>query len=290
MHTSDPDVPTDDHLGPEGLDIGVQMRAGHVDIADGDDVVVEMVRRTLAAREEDAGPATIVDIGSGSGVLSERLAAEVPGHRIIANDTSRGSIRRAAARLGRYPLASVFDRSFLEWDQPADVFISWGSHHHFPHSYLRQIAALLSEDGRLIIGDEFCPEYLEAGELASGRAWLIDGYLFTSEEEERAYRSDGTLPPSVARREEARRRKLWAWYRFVIDQAVARGDWTVALLELQIARDDLMTGFEDEHKTSPLLLETELADAGFRIVDKQRIGDREPELQSFVVYEAAIAS
>jgi SAM-dependent methyltransferase len=285
MHP-DSAVSADDDTPSKGLDIGVQMRAGHVDIAEGDVVVLDMVRRALAGRPEGAGSATIVDIGSGSGVLSERLAAELPGHRIVANDNARGSSRRAADRLAPYPRASVFDRSFLEWEQPADIFISWGSHHHFPHSYLRQIAALLKPGGRLIIGDEFCPEYLQADELASGRAWLVDGYLFTSDDEESAYRTAGVLPPSVERREEARRQALWRWYRFVIDQAVARGDWTVALLELQIARDDLTTGFEDEHKTSPLLLETELADAGFRILDKHNIGDREPRLRSFVIYEA----
>lgn len=284
MQASGSDVSVYERKAFSEVDIGLRMRSGHVDIQEGDDLVVDMVRRLV---EDLAGDqATIVDIGSGSGVLSERLATVLPNHRVVANDNASGNSTRAAARLESHPNGSVFDQSFEDWQEPADVFVSWGSHHHLPHSYLRQVASLLKPGGRLIIGDEFCPEYLAESDLAAGRAWLLDGYLFTNDEEERDYRSTGVLPATVERRETARREALWSWYRFVIDQAVARGDWMVALLELQIARDDLMTDFEEEHKTSPLLLETELKDSGFRIVDKVIIGNRSPELCSFVVYEA----
>jgi SAM-dependent methyltransferase len=266
----------------DDIDIGARMRTGHVDILEGDDWIVARVRAALRDKPDGA---TIVDIGSGSGVLSERLARELPQHRVVANDPARSNYRRAAERLAAYPNASVFTQPFEAWHEPADVLVSWGSHHHLQHGYLEHIARVLRPGGRFIVGDEFCPEYLRQEEL-SGRAWLVDGFLFTSADEERNYRTSGAMPESVLARERARRLALWRWYRFVVDQAVERDDWTVALLELQIARDDLTTEFADEHKTSPLLLETELRDGGFEIADRISIGARSPELQSFVVYEA----
>jgi len=287
MTSSDPPVSIYDRTALRGVDIGWQMRLGHVDIREGDEVVVEMVRDAISRNPDQS--ALIVDIGSGSGVLSERLAIEFPDHRVVANDNAVGNSTRAADRLEGFSNAEVYDQSFSEWSTPTDVFISWGSHHHLPHEYLHQVLSLLPPDGRLIIGDEFCPEYLDPADLAGGKTQLIDGYLFIGEDEAERYRSDQEVPETVAGRETARREALWKWYRFVIDEAVARHDWTVALLELQIARDDLATAFESEHKTSPSLLEHELEDAGFRVLRKRVIGERSAELCSFVIYEAAPA-
>ena len=267
----------------EEIDIGEQMRLGHVDVAEGDRWILELVARTLSSHP---GGATIVDIGSGSGVLSALLARAFPQHRVVANDIAPSNCRHAADRLRPYANASVFPQPLESWTEPVDVFISWGSHHHLAHDYLSQIRTQLRRGGRLIIGDEFCPEYLTPQELTRGRAWLIDGYLFTDEDERTSFKTTGQLPASVLHREELRRRALWTWYRYVIDEAVKVGDWRVAMVELQIARDDLTTGFAEEHKTSPLLLETELREAGFEIASTKRIGDRRAELQSFVVYEA----
>ena len=266
------------------IDIGAQMRLGHVDVRSGDEYIVSLVARQLEGHDRRA---TIVDIGSGSGVLSEMLARALPNHRVVANDPAAGNFQRARARLAPYRNASVFEQPFEVWNEPADVFISWGTHHHLAHDYLAQIRRLMRPGGRLIVGDEFCPEYLSRAELEEGRAWLVGGYLFTSEDEEQAFRRTGELPLAVRNREEARRQALWAWYRFVIDEAVKLRDWQVAMVELQIARDDFATDFADEHKTSPLLLETELRNSGFEILSRKAIGDRPPELQSFVVYEAA---
>lgn len=267
----------------KAVDIGAQMRLGHIDIAEGDDYIVSLVRASLKNRTTAA---TIVDIGSGSGVLSEYLASQFPEHKVVANDNARSNSEKANTRLACYPNASVFDAAFEYWVEPADVFISWGSHHHLPHDYIKRVHELLRPGGRFIVADEFCPEYLSEAELSGGRAWLIDGYLYTSAAEEKMFRETGTPPQSVLDREEARRNALWKWYRYVIDKAVERNDWTVAVIELQIARDDLTTGFADEHKTSPLVLETELKDAGFAILSRRHIGERKPALQSFVVYES----
>jgi SAM-dependent methyltransferase len=269
------------------LDIGARMRNGHIDVADGDARIVETVRTLLADRRE---PATIVDIGSGSGVLCELLAKALPNHNVVANETAGSNIAHARARLAKFPNARVFGVSFDQWVEPADVFISWGSHHHMPHNYLHKIRELLKPGGRFIVGDEFCPEYLTPAELSAGTAWIVDGYLFTSKDEERAYREKGAPPASVLQREEARRKALWTWYRYVIDQAVEQREWEVATLELQIARDDLVTAFADEHKTSPLLLETEMRAAGLEVLSKVCLGDREAALQSFVIYEAVPAN
>jgi hypothetical protein len=97
------------------------------------------------------------------------------------------------------------------------------------------------------------------------------------------------LPQWSARLEDARRRALWTWYKFVGDYAVGKGHWPVLITELGIARDDLITDFEDEHKTSPYLLERELVLNGFRVMAKQAIGSRPAALQSFVIYVCRLA-
>lgn len=270
-----------------GIDIGAKMRGGHVDVAEGDAIILDLVDARLARLKRTA---TIVDVGSGSGVLSELLASRFPDHQVIANDVAQSNIDHARARLSRFANAQVSACPFEHWSSPVDILISWGTHHHLPHGYLARARELLRPGGCLLIGDEFCPEYLTSAELARGKAWLVDGYLFTSPEEEQEYRRTTKVPVTVQAREEARRNALWPWYRFVIDEAIIRGDWEVACLELQIARDDLTTSFADEHKTSPMLLETELRAEGFTIVSKRVLGERPQELQSFVIYEAEVIS
>lgn len=270
----------------EYVDVGAIMRDGHPDIADGDEVIVDLV---VAKRERAGRPLTVIDIGSGSGVLTEMLAKRLPDCRIVANDDEAALVAQAETRLADLPNASVFGKPFEEWTEPLDVIISWGTHHHMPHDYLVQSHRLLGAGGTLVVGDEFCPEYCTPADSARIRGaeviQLADGYILASPAEILAFEADGTIPEWSKELEARRRVTLWNWYKFVIDFAIERDHWLVALAELQITRDDLVTDFEDEHKISPLIVEHELKINDFHQVSKHVIGDRPPELQSFFVYE-----
>ena len=267
------------------IDIGASMRSGHPDVAAGDRWIVDRVRAFVAQRD---GRQRILDVGSGSGVLTGQLAQALPEHHVIANEVVASDIARAKTRLAAHRNADVFDRPFQEWLEPVDVVISWGSHHHLPHDYLRHVLRVLTSGGRLLIGDEFCPEYLPfetRDALDRGERFTItDGYILVGRDIDE-YAQMGRVPEHARRLESQRRQALWRWYRYVVDYAVEHDAWDVAILELQIARDDLITGFAGEHKTSPLLLEHELQRAGFTCLQRCELSPRQPHLCSFVLFE-----
>lgn len=267
------------------IDVGAIMRDGHPDIADGDDFIVSAIRKHHSRLGR---PLRIIDVGSGSGDLSLLLAKDLPDSEIVANDVEPNPIAQAQAKLASFPHASVYCQPFESWEGTADAVISWGSHHHLSHDYLSHVKQILSPGGILIIGDEFCPEYLNGADkerlARANKIVIVDGYIFDNDADVTAFRERGVQPEWSARLEDARRHALWAWYKFVGDYAVSKGHWPVLIAELGIARDDLITEFDGEHKTSPYLLERELELSGFEVTEKKVIGEREPELLSFVVY------
>jgi SAM-dependent methyltransferase len=267
------------------IDVGSMMRTGHPDVAEGDQVIVDIV---AALRAEAGRPLRIIDVGSGSGDLSLLLTEHLDDCEIVANDVAPMPVAQAIDKLAPHHRASVFSEPFETWTEPVDVVISWGSHHHLDHGYLNHVAEVLRPDGRFIVGDEFCPEYLtpeDQERLArADEISVVDGYVFDDPEQLARYRRTGELPGNVRRMEQARRRALWDWYKFVGDYAVERDAWDVLIAELAIARDDFVTSFDGEHKTSPRLLERELSLRGFQVVDRKLIGERPAALRSFVVY------
>ena len=106
--------------------------------------------------------------------------------------------------------------------------------------------------------------------------------------EVQAYQSEGRLPQTVLELEQRRQSTLWNWYKYVIDYAIEHGYMNVALAELQIARNDLTTGFGSEHKLSSLLVERELELHGFCQVSKHILEPDAAELQSFLIYEFVV--
>jgi SAM-dependent methyltransferase len=267
------------------LDIGAIMRSGHPDIAQGDEYIVAAVaelKQRLGRRLR------IIDVGSGSGDLSLLIADKLPDCTVIANDIAEKPLEQARRKLAQFSHASVERQPFEEWNGTADVVISWGSHHHLSHDYLEHVRKALAPDGLFIVGDEFCPEYLTEADqrrLAEADEIIIaDGYIFDSGRDAAEYASTGTPPPWTVGLELRRRKALWTWYKFVGDYAVERDAWPVLITELAIARDDLITEFTGEHKTSPYLLERELELNGFAILDKTLVGERELSLRSFVIY------
>jgi SAM-dependent methyltransferase len=273
------------------VDVGAIMRDGHPDIAEGDEGIVAAVRKLHADR---SGPLRIIDVGSGSGDLSLLLARALPDCEVIANDTALNPVDQARDKLAPFPHASVFDQPFQEWRETVDVVISWGSHHHLAHDYLEHVRQILSPGGIFIVGDEFCPEYLTPADkerLATAtQITLVDGYVFDNAEDVSTYKATGRLTDWNLHLEQARREALWTWYKFVGDFAIAHDAWPVLIAELGIARDDFITDFDEEHKTSPYLLERELELNGFSVTEQIVIGNREPALQSFVFYVCRVAA
>jgi cyclopropane fatty-acyl-phospholipid synthase-like methyltransferase len=268
------------------VDVGAIMRTGHPDIAAGDEHIVATVRRLHA--ERDGSRLRILDVGSGSGDLSLLLARALPDCAVIANDIAPNPVAQATEKLAPFPHSSVFAQPFEEWREQVDVVISWGSHHHLAHDYLQHVRQILSSGGIFIVGDEFCPEYLTPADkerlAGATQITLVDGYVFDNAEDVQAYQATGQLTEWNLRLEQARREALWTWYKFVGDYAIAHDAWPVLIAELGIARDDFITDFDEEHKTSPYLLERELVLNGFSVTERIVIGDREPALQSFVIY------
>jgi SAM-dependent methyltransferase len=171
-----------------------------------------------------------------------------------------------------------------------DLVISVAKHHHLVHGYLQAVRKLLNPDGVYILADELCPEYCGGDELArieqAPVLRIAGGYVFTSDADFQAYQERGVVPSYAADLENKRRRALWRWYRFVVDEAVERGYFDVAAGELQSARDDFVTGSAAEHKFSPAIVEREFTLAGFRKLSRRLIGPVEdPERQSMFVYE-----
>lgn len=271
----------------QDLDIGAIMRQGHPDIRDGDEYIVSLVEQHCIRLGR---PPVVIEVGCGSGVLSAMLADRIPDAKVVANEIEPNLVELARRRLAK-SRTELFSRPFDEWDRPFDILVSWGSHHHLSNVYLNHAKELLSPEGVFILGDEFCPEYCNAEDAARIAAaesiHIAGGYVLTSQAELEAYNTEKIVPPEAIDLERRRQWALWRWYKYVIDYAMARGNLTVVLAELQIARDDLTTGFGGEHKLSPLIIERDFELRGFQRLSKCSLGSDAVELQSFFIYEFA---
>lgn len=267
------------------VDIGAQMRFGHPDIAEGDAVIVQKVTRL---QREAGRPLRILEVGSGSGYLVELLHQAMPDAQLIANEFEPALVALARNRFAGTSV-TIFDRSFEEWHEPLDVLISWGAHHHLTSpSHLQHAARLLGAAGVLLLGDEFCPDYLEAEDRAridsAEIVFLAKGHVLTTQMEVASFRASGDIPEWSRRLEQRRRRALWEWYKYVVDYAMARGDDLVVEAELHIAADDLNTSFSDEHKLALAIVRRDLELHGF--IERSAISLRsEPSLASFAIME-----
>ncbi len=80
----------------------------------------------LQAIPEDA---TVLDVGCGTGRITELLPALVPRGRVLAIDASEDMVELARARLGRRATAWCVDALDLELDDPVDVIVSTAALH-----------------------------------------------------------------------------------------------------------------------------------------------------------------
>jgi SAM-dependent methyltransferase len=274
-------------------DINILMRQGHVFIADVEQLCIELVEKHCKRLEHDTARQTsVLEIGCASGITSQQLAARLPATEVTAHEEYRAFAELAATRLRgtrvtlcTAPLATL-TRSF-------DVMLSAGAHHHLPGEYLDEARRLLVDDGVFVLADEFCPEYCTAEERDHVRRapliYLANGYVLTSTAEVLAYGKDGTIPDRARQMEARRRRALWHWYRFVVDEAMRGDHIEVAIAELQSAHDDLVTGDAGEHKLAPCIVERQVALAGFQVARKHVLGPPDDHLlHSIIAYELTV--
>jgi SAM-dependent methyltransferase len=272
------------------VDVAAEMRRGHVGIEDTDRTLLGVFRDHLARRAGDA-PLRIFDICSGSGFFIHRLSRELPAaaaHELWAHEDDEGVLPLLAARLGGSSIR-IHAGSFLDWREPIDVLLSWGSFHHMPRGYLAHARTLLRPGGLVVLADEFCPEYLTPAMRERVRSapviHLASGHVLTSDAELAAYTETGALPAIAVEMERARQQVLWTWYRHVVDVMMERACINAALYELRTTRDDLDTAFGSEHKLSPAVAERELELLGFELVARHvPVSEPVPARDSFFVY------
>lgn len=259
---------------------------GHVYIRETIDAMLDVVEARV---RQLGGAPRVLELGSHAGVITEMLLDRCPGIQVIVSDDNDPSVAVARRRLNGcsvefrpYPVTML--------PEPVDLAISVARHHHLPHDYLDGLRQVMKRGSSYILADELCPEYCQ-GDRARRIEWadlihVAGGHVLTSRAEVEAFEAHGTIPQAAVEIEQARRRALWRWYRFVVDESVERGYFDIAAGELQSAHDDLITGSDAEHKLSPLIVERQLSLAGFRQRSRRLVGPADdPERQSMFVYE-----
>nr|VFJ73127.1 MAG: Methyltransferase domain-containing protein [Candidatus Kentron sp. FW] len=270
---------------PKG-DVSALMRVGHVQIEEGDRIILDIVGRFAA----DLGrPPRILDVACGTGFFASRLLRAIPDVELMVQEDWPAAIEGLKRRFAGMP-ARISTEPLSEWNEPVDIVLSWGTHHHQPRAYLDHVKRFLAPGGLLVLGDEFCPEYCFGKHAQrirdASRIYIANGYILIDDEEIAAYEKDGTIPDIAREIEKLRLQMLWRWYRYVVDWAMERDCLDVAVFELRAARDDLKTEDANEFKLSPLTVEKELELKGFEMRARHAAAPDEPvEKQSFFIYE-----
>jgi SAM-dependent methyltransferase len=271
------------------VDLAAQMRKGHPQIPEGDAYIIKLVKQHCQRLGRSL---RVFDVGCGSGYFASKLLKRIPDIELIANETEPDVIDKLQRRLADTN-AIIFDRPFEEWNEPVDIVLSWGAHHHLPKNYLAHAKKILKQDGVIILGDEFCPEYckgVQANRIANAeQIYIANGYILTTAAEVESYERSQQISSMALDLERSRQQALWTWYRYVVDYAMERNCIEVAIDELRATHDDLITDLGDEHKMSPLIAEQEIELSNLRQLSKKPFGSPDtPEYQSFVVYELGI--
>lgn len=268
------------------VDLAALMRKNHPQIAEGDAYIIKRVKKYCQRLGQ---PVRLLDVGCGTGYFASKLVKLVPNIELIATEEEPEIVVKLQHRLANTNV-KVFNRPFEEWNEPVDIILSWGSHHHLSPNYLTHAKQVLKKDGILILGDEFCPDYCnetDAIRIANAEPiYIANGYILTNITEVENYKRSGEIPVMALELERRRQQALWVWYRYVVDFAMERNCIEVAIDELRATYNDLMTGSNDEHKMSPLITEQQFKLSGWRQLSKKCLGPVDvPQLQSFVIYE-----
>ncbi|HWF25627.1 MAG TPA: class I SAM-dependent methyltransferase [Solirubrobacteraceae bacterium] len=92
----------------------------------------EWASEVLARLEGIAEDATVLDVGCGTGRVTEALLALVPRGRVLAMDASADMVELARARLGDRAEVWAQDALELELDEPVDAIVSTATLHWVP--------------------------------------------------------------------------------------------------------------------------------------------------------------
>ena len=183
-------------LWADGFDVSVQSSeeanaypfAGYKD-------VLNAVYRTVHTK----GVARVLDIGFGTGVLTQRLYDE--SYEIYGVDFSSRMIEIAQAKM---PCAHLYQYDFSEGLPPAldglqfDFIISTYALHHLSDpqkvTFLELLRDHLAKDGRILIGDVAFESrnLLEACQRQAGEGWDSDE-IYIVHDELASYYPDGDL-------------------------------------------------------------------------------------------------
>lgn len=154
------------------------------------------------------GDETVMDLGCGAGVVTERLAALVPRGRVIAVDASEAMVEQARRRLGGRSTVVLADLRDFSWPEPADVVFSTAALHWVPdHGALwRRLRGLLRDGGRVVA------QYGGEGNIPGVEAALAD---LAGSRPYREYLLPWTSPWTFEAPETAREHALAAGFRDV---------------------------------------------------------------------------
>lgn len=90
---------------------------------------MEALGRGVLGRLELDGDELVLDVGCGSGRITEALIERLPRGRVVAVDQSESMIEAARRRLGERAELRVCDLLELELDEPADAILSTATFH-----------------------------------------------------------------------------------------------------------------------------------------------------------------
>lgn len=255
------------------------------------------IRETLVALLDKVGThiaaagsnPCVLELGSHAGFVTKKLVERWPTTQFHVWDEDQ-SLVEFAQRSVATDNVHYHTGPLVELPVKANIVVSVARHHHLPHDYLVSLHRVLGPGAVYVLADELCPEFCSGDdELRIANATTLQikgGYLLTSESEVRSFDQAGLIPAQALALEARRRLALWNWYRFVVDEAVARGYFDIAAGELRSAADDMVTGSDAEHKFSPIVVERQLELAGFRRLARTAIGDPvDAQQQSMFVFE-----
>lgn len=129
------------------------------------------VTRAVVRAAVDVPAPRVLDLGCGTGALSERVLAELPSCALTGVDLSQRMVARARARLAGRAEVLLGDAEYLPFhDATFDLVVCNDSFHHYPNPERAafQMWRVLAPGGALVLGDVWQP----APARALMNAWM----------------------------------------------------------------------------------------------------------------------